>query len=611
MRSHGLNHDLTGTVMKPHIPFAAYALAAATLTGCISPQLTQSVLDEHRNASAHVEASRAAINREFERNRTLIEQSQEVGRPYLVGRSVPLARDVALPRPLQKGVKIATLFPDGRVSIAQAAQRITLVTGIPVTITPDVYLPTSALMPRASAAGVASPAGAAPVSAPSASVSVGSVAAAGPLPTSLPASGLSTPLPGMPTAVAQTSPGVTVQPDSALDLDFPRMEAPLAQVLDNIANRLGIRWKYDDTANSIKFYRLVTKTWNVPVSPASNSYSTAFNGTSYQSTNSNTLSAQNTTSPVRSEASGLNELTSIKEAAESVLTRAGTINASQASGLITITDTPDAIERADAIISEQIAILSRMVLLRVQTVQITTNDDGESGVDWNALLTKALNHFPAFSLSATSPASLVSTNAGTLGLNIVSGGANGTQAIIKALREIGRVQTSTELPLSTRNRHAISYNVRNTFAYVSNSVPATSSVSGTVSTPALQTAQDSVGLKLVLFPNATNKDSVMLTLAIDQSVLQNIQTFTSGSGASQQSVQLPNINGEGSIQEVPIRNGQTLILTGFDRIGSQYDRRSMGDGMPLLAGGSQRQSLNRTTTIVLVSAVIRDRDADI
>lgn len=249
-----------------------------------------------------------------------------------------------------------------------------------------------------------------------------------------------------------------------------------------------------------------------------------------------------------------------------------------------------------------------MVLLRVQTVQITTTDTGESGVDWNALLTKALAHIPAFSLSAVSPASLVSSNAGTLGLNIMSGAGSGTQAIIRALAEIGRVQTSTELPLSTRNRHAISYNVRNTFSYVSNTTPGVASISGGGSTPGIQTAQDSTGLKLVLFPNATNKDSVMLTLSLDQSVLQSLQTFVSGSGSSAQSVQLPNVNGEGSTQEVPIKNGQTLILTGFDRVNSQYDRRTMGDGAPLALGGSLTQSRTRTTTIVLVSAVIRDAD---
>ncbi|AOY97496.1 hypothetical protein BKK79_36730 (plasmid) [Cupriavidus sp. USMAA2-4] len=581
--------------MRPTLKLAACAAAAVSLAGCLSPELTQRTLGAHRDAQALADAQRGMLNRTIDNKRAFIEQAQEVNRPYLVGRSIPLSKDVALPRALQKGVRTATLFPDTRVSLAQAAQRITLVTGITVSITPDVYLPAISLMPKSGT--VTAPAAATPA------------AAAVPLPTPIAAAGAtvgSLPPAPMPISVAQASGVGPVQPDSPLELDFPRMEAPLSQILDSIANRLQIKWKYDEQANAIKFYRLVTKSWNIPVSPATNSYSTSFSGPTYQSNNSNALTAQQAASTVRSEASGLNELNSIKEAADTVLTRAGTINASQATGTITITDTADAIERADAIITEQVAILSRMVLLRVQTVQITTTDTGESGVDWNAVLTKALEHVPAFSLTALSPATLVSGNAGTLGLNLLSGSGSGTQAIIRALAEIGRVQTSTELPLSTRNRHAISYNVRNTFSYVSSTTPGVSSVAGTASTPGIQTAQDSTGLKLVLFPNATSKDTVMLTLSIDQSVLQSLQTFVSGSGTAQQSVQLPNVNGEGSTQEVPIRNGQTLILTGFDRLNSQYDRRTMGDGLPLALGGSNTQSRTRTTTIVLVSAVIRD-----
>ncbi|KJK21071.1 hypothetical protein UB46_29295 [Burkholderiaceae bacterium 16] len=586
-----------------HITFklAACAVAATMLAGCVSPALTQRAMDEYHNAANKADAKRAEINRAIDANRAFIEQAQEVNRPYLVGKSVPLARDVRLPRALQRGVKTAVLFPNGRVSLAEAAQRIGVVTGITVSITPDVYLSALSLMPKSGNIDTGAAKVGGPAAQPMAPLPLPSPTGAPPTATNgLPPA----PLP-LPTSAAGGGP---LQPDSPTELDFPRMEAPLAQILDNIANRLQIQWKYDDQANAIKFYRLVTKSWNLPVSPATNSYSTALSGPTYQSNNSNALSAQQAANAVRSEASGLNELNAIKEAADSVLTRVGTINANQATGTITITDTQDAVERADAIIKEQIAILSRMVLLRVQTVQITTTDTGESGVDWNALLTKALAHIPAFSLSAVSPASLVSSNAGTLGLNIMSGAGSGTQAIIRALAEIGRVQTSTELPLSTRNRHAISYNVRNTFSYVSNTTPGVASISGGGSTPGIQTAQDSTGLKLVLFPNATSKDSVMLTLSLDQSVLQSLQTFVSGSGSNAQSVQLPNVNGEGSTQEVPIKNGQTLILTGFDRIHSQYDRRTMGDGAPLALGGSLTQSRTRTTTIVLVSAVIRDAD---
>ena len=299
--------------MSRTLKLAAVAAAAATLAGCLSPELTQRTLGEYQNAANKADTKRAEINRAIDANRAYVEQAQEVNRPYLVGKSVPLARDVRLPRALQRGFKTAVLFPTGRVSLAEAAQRIGLVTGITVSITPDVYLSALSLMPKSGTMDTGAAKVGALGSQPIPPVPL-------PSPTGLPPT-VGSGLPPAPLPLPTLSGGAgIVQPDSPTDLDFPRMEAPLAQILDNIASRRQIQWKYDDQANAIKFYRLVTKSWNLPVSPATNSYSTALSGPTYQSNNSNALTTQQAANAVRSEASGLNELTSIKEAADSVLT---------------------------------------------------------------------------------------------------------------------------------------------------------------------------------------------------------------------------------------------------------------------------------------------------
>ena len=102
----------------------------------------------------------------------------------------------------------------------------------------------------------------------------------------------------------------------------------------------------------------------------------------------------------------------------------------------------------------------------------------------------------------------------------------------------------------------------------------------------------------------------MLNISLDQSTLKSLETFSSGTGANMQSVQLPNVDGEGSSQYVPIRNGQTVVLTGFDTKSNQYDKRTLGNKIPLLAGGSLRASETRSTTIVLVTAEVVDGVTD-
>jgi type IVB pilus formation R64 PilN family outer membrane protein len=590
--------------MKKNAMHLAVIAAAMLSAGCVSTQLTQ---DAHKNISEATATAKVG----FETARPIVtreayEKSQEVDAPYIVAKSVPLSRTVAMPRALQKDVKTAIMFPEHWVSLGTAAERIMLATGLVVNIAPDVYLENSALQRKSSKdAGGGAAAGGQPAFAampPAMPVAL----APTPMPLPLPSNygnGETRP------AVASASASSSVRPpESANGFDFPRVEAPLSQILDIVATRLSIKWRYDEASNSIRFYRLVTKSWQTPFSTAKSHFSTAMEGGTSNSTNSNVVTPKNQTSPISSEVSDLVELNSIRDSVDTILTRSGSISANPATGTITLTDTADTVDAADELIQREIKVLSRVVSLRVQTIQVTTNNSGETGVDLSAAISRALKNLPDFTLSLGSPASLTSTNAGSIGLNVYSGSAAGSSAFLKALQQIGDVQTSTELPLTTRNRSPVYYNVRNTFSYVSATTAAAATTGGTGGTPGITTAQDSVGLKLMMYPNVTSKDTVMLTMALDQSILQSLDTFSSGTGANMQSVQLPNVNGEGSSSQVPIRNGQTIVLTGFDRKGNQYDKRTLGDHLPIFAGGSLHASETRSTTIVLVSVDVRDVD---
>src|SRR5450830_1152173 len=97
------------------------------------------------------------------------------------------------------------------------------------------------------------------------------------------------------------------------------------------------------------------------------------------------------------------------------------------------------------------AILKRQVILKLQTIQVSSTDSEEASMNISAVVNAALQRMPDLSFTTTGPASLASTNTGTLGINILSGQANGSSAMLKALHEIGNVNVSTEVPLTTRN----------------------------------------------------------------------------------------------------------------------------------------------------------------
>lgn len=563
-----------------------------SVTGCVSERIKNGVDNavQTKDADARDYFSKANPSK----TKAEREASQEVNMPFVAGKSIPLARNVSLPRPLQAGVNTAVLFPKNAISLAAAAERIMLASGLYVSIAQDVYIEDAMLMPK--------------------SLQNSKSVSTQPLPVGVSPITSSSGLPDLPALPSPTEdkPGHPLTgnktPDTPYHLEFPRVEAPLAQILDLIAVRLGIRWKFEETTNTIRFYRLVTKTWSTPFSSANTRYSTDFEGITSASNNQNAISVRPGTSPVGSTSKDVNELKAISENVSSLMTKSGSIVTNASTGTITLTDTFDVVESADRMIANEVSILSRVVMLKVQTIQVTNNDSEQAGVDIGGVVNAVLQKMPNLKFTNSSPATLLSANAGSFGINVLSGQANGTTAIIDALKQYGKVQTSIEMPLITRNHRAIYYNVTNTFSYVSSTTPGTASITGGGGTPGITTSQDQVGLKLMMYPNVTSRDTVMLTMSLDQSVLQGIQSFASGTGSNQQTVQLPNKNGEGSNQEVPIKSGQTIVITGFDKTSDQYDKRTLADGVPILMGGSGKANRERTTTLVLVSVLVKDID---
>lgn len=567
-------------------------ITALALSSCISPQLIQQTRANIDRAQADAQRLRTRLLTQMESSKPQEAINDEVDLPYLAGKPVPLAREVTLPYALRKGVKTAVMFPEKTVPLNLAAERITLATGIPVKIDPDVYLSASALLPRAQSNDAALNA---------THVTGGKVDA--PLTSATPNPLLQHIPPGFASLHAVT-------PFNALaQVEFQPGEIPLNQMLDLIATRLSINWLYDEVRDAIRFYRMLTKIWQLPGAAGEMSFTTAFQGSTVQSSNANaTLLPQNTyaNSAAKREATHVNELNSIRQSIETLMTRAGSIATNAATGTITLTDTKEAVERADEIITREIHILSRRVLLKLQKIQVLTHDTGQAGIDWNMALTTALSKLPDFKLTAHSPAPLAGSHVAGFNLNLLAGTLNNSSALITALSEIGRVQSSTELPMTIRNRQPMSYDIGNAFSYVSAALPATSTVGGTGGVPGLKTSQISTGLKLLIYPNATSKDTVDLTFSIEDSMLKSLDRFDAGTGQQAQSVQLPNIDRQGTTLQTTVRSGSTIVLTGFERFDDQFRRRTLGERMPLFSGGSIAASRQRTTTLIVISAVIQD-----
>ncbi|HEY9461254.1 MAG TPA: hypothetical protein VIR04_10690 [Paralcaligenes sp.] len=208
--------------------------------------------------------------------------AQEVDRPWLAGRSTPLARDVVLPLALRADVHTTMMFSGAALDLPAVAQRITAVTAIPVYVRPDALLPIERFLPRLANA-------------------------------------------------AQTG-GLNQAPMTVALDGGPE---PLARILDRISARLGVMWRY--TSERIEFYRTETRVFNVRAltlnanAEASLGLSGGSGSEGFASTSKTVLSG------------GSAELLAVVRARlEPFLSRAGLLVAEPGAGsLIVVTDTPD------------------------------------------------------------------------------------------------------------------------------------------------------------------------------------------------------------------------------------------------------------------------------
>ncbi|HTJ99279.1 MAG TPA: hypothetical protein VL522_06615 [Bordetella sp.] len=536
----------------PHTPVPQRARRAAVLAlamacpACVGPERIAAIQDRAAQSQARGDAAHAGFSRSLSDHASR-QAAQDVGKPWLAGRARPLAREATLPAALRKNVDTTLMFAGGQADLAVLADRIARATGIGVKVRPDALLPAELFLPR-----LAVPAG-----------------------------------------------GGTPFPARASLPDGPQ---PLPRVLDALAWRLGIYWRYTDGA--IEFYRTETRVFDVRALTL-NARADARLG---RASRSGVEGFENTSNTTLS--SGEHDaMTSVRARIEPFLTRAGTVTAAPgASSSIVVNDTRDALDQVARFLDRENQALTRRVRLVFEEITVVSKDQAKAGIDWNLLYqgTRA-----AVSAASTGAAGI---GAGMASTAVSNGLFGGTKAIVAALSEMGTVVRHSSVPVLTLNRRPVTHAVRTTFSYVDQ---VQSSVSGTpasgaalhnalLPTVSINQKQETVGSFLTLVPDAQEDGQILLSIAYDNTVAQPLKSLTFGKSDNPLEVQQITIDGNGMVQQVELRAGQPMIISGFERREDEYDRRRLTPGAPYMLGGGDRASTQRATTIVIVTAQVEE-----
>jgi type IVB pilus formation R64 PilN family outer membrane protein len=397
---------------------------------------------------------------------------------------------------------------------------------------------------------------------------------------------------------------------------------PLNALLDTISARMGVTWEFVN--GKIVIYRFATKTFTLVASPGSTSFSSSLGRAGSISTGGGSGAGGGSVGGSLSAAmtlvsqANIDVWDSIEKTVRSILSPVGRVTINQMTGSITVTDVPTIVNQVGELIANENAIMNRQVALQVDVFTVRSREGTNFGADWNLIWSKLSSGVRDFTFALGSPSSLVnSATTGAIGVTIVRplpvAGSNnvvmdtGSSAVYRALNEIAKVNVVTQQRAVTINRRPVPLAITSQVAYLAETVPAQSSVTGS-GTPGLKAGSVTTGFLMNLFPTITDNNAILLSFSLDMSDLLKLQTITSGQGDSQQSIQAPEVSGMQFLQHAALKTGETLILTGFERNSGQFDKRGLArdvePGMAgSLAGHDQRESMIVMITPVIIEGI--------
>jgi type IVB pilus formation R64 PilN family outer membrane protein len=532
--------------MRRHALVIVMLMASSLLVGCSLMQRMQeqsgSATQVRKNVEKRTEDFQQSTSGQHARL-----HAQRVNRPWLVSRSVPVARELTLPPALRKNVDTTMMYRAGKTDLVTLAERITQATGIPVSIKPEALLSAEGFLPRL--------------------------------------------------AITTQTPVVAMPHQAA----FAKGPQPLPKALDALSRRLGIYWRYHNEA--IEFYRTQTRVFDVRVFSLA-AQSEAQLGRSP----SNKAGGFDNTSRTALRTPEQHPLDAIKLRIEPFLTRAGIIVAQPgASTSVVVTDTPDALDAVAVFLERENRAMTRRVRLIFEEITIATNEDLEFGLDWDAVLSQG-----NIAAGLSSPVLGIGVGAARANVGAASRVVQSSQLVMNALSKYGTVLRHTSIPVLTLNRRPVTHAVRSTFSYIDQIKSSTSAgLSGAaglggLASSSLSQKEETVGSFLTLVPDAQEDGQILLSVAYDNTVAQPLKTITFGEQGQRVQIQQVTIDGTGTVQQVALRAGQPMLISGFDRKQDEATQARLAPDIPLLFGGSNRSAQTRTATLIMVTAQIED-----
>lgn len=368
-------------------------------------------------------------------------------------------------------------------------------------------------------------------------------------------------------------------------------------LLDLVASKAGLFWKFEN--GEIVMRRFETRSFILDMAPGTVSYESEIksdlstNGASDQQGSSTSDSVHT----VKSEIKGQSAFAAIKAGVESMLSSGGQISLSESTGGLTVTDTPQVMEKVARYVKTQNAIASKQVAIRADVYEISSDENGNFDPQVTALYS-----FNGFKMGLADDTFSFSPNRDSSATNHqFSGDSKAAFKMLRTNKNVSQVSSST---IYAQNGEPTPFQQLDEIGYLAQVEVQTAENENASNIATLKPGKTSQGFSMTVIPRVTSDGRVMMKFAVDSSRLNSIDSYGLDGGAQ---IQVPNRSTNKNNQLVTVKSGEPLMIAGIERTTNNATITSPLGRHSWLLGGSQQGGKKKIMTMIVLTPYIMQK----
>jgi type IVB pilus formation R64 PilN family outer membrane protein len=284
---------------------------------------------------------------------------------------------------------------------------------------------------------------------------------------------------------------------------------------------------------------------------------------------------------------------------EAMISDGAKLTVSPSDGTITLTATPNDIKLVAKYINEQNARLSRQVAISAKIMQVTISDSDNYGLDLKASFGDGVS---SFGITGTQGLSSEDTSSSlTWGILKKNWSAD---AIVQAISEKNRATLVTSGTVTTLNNKPAPIQVTQKQNYISEMTKTNNGTDGSNYDISVTTEEVETGFTLDVLPRILEHGRLLLMFNMTLSDLLALEKVSFGNADENQYIQNPKIESRAFTQEVAMASGESLILTGYEKVSSSTDKTGTGSAENSLLGGQAAAEKERNILVIVLTPVV-------